>query len=201
MGRPALPKEKQRCPLVNSNSEIITVADLQNLLGELRSMARQLLKTESNAHSITPTALAITGLRRAKLSEQAWEEVTWENRAHFFGMLTMAMRHALIDRARRGTVRQRDKIISLPWDDRVLLNLAHEADECPARLIALDEAVARLKESAPRLADVIQQFYFVGYSVPEMAQFSGLNEKTVDRDLKKARIILKKMMEQTSWDS
>ncbi|MDB6175001.1 MAG: hypothetical protein JWL59_4312 [Chthoniobacteraceae bacterium] len=185
---------------MNSTPEIITVADLQNLLGELRGMARQLLRTESNAYSLTPTALAITGLRRAKLSEQAWEEVTWENRAHFFGMLTLAMRHALIDRARRASSRQRDKIISLPWDDRVLLNLASEADEYPARLIALDEAVAKLREADPRLADVIQQFYFAGYTVPEMAQFSGLNEKTVDRDLKKARTILKKMMQQAAPD-
>ncbi|HEV8543218.1 MAG TPA: hypothetical protein VGR78_12555, partial [Verrucomicrobiae bacterium] len=67
-------------------TECIRVDDLRNLLGELRMMARQLLSSE-RVHSFTPTALAMTALRRAKLSDQDWSEVRWENRAHFFSAL------------------------------------------------------------------------------------------------------------------
>jgi RNA polymerase sigma factor (TIGR02999 family) len=180
---------------VSSNTEIITVLDLQNLIGELRSLARALLSSERNPQSLTPTALAITAIRRAKLVDQNWDDVRWENRAHFFSILNLAMRHALLDRARRAKARGRDKIVSLPWDDNVFANLASEADKRPDRMIALDEALARLQEMDARLAEVIHQFYFAGYSVPEMARFSGVSEKTVDRELQRARTILKKCME------
>src|SRR5690349_5216944 len=77
-------------------SECIHVDDLKNLVGELRMMARRFLVSEGT-HSFTPTALAMTALRRAKLSEQDWNDVRWENRGHFFASLNTAMRHALID--------------------------------------------------------------------------------------------------------
>jgi RNA polymerase sigma factor (TIGR02999 family) len=180
---------------VSSNTEILTVVDLQNLIGELRFLARALLSSERNPQSLTPTALAITAIRRAKLVDQDWDDVRWENRAHFFSILSLAMRHALLDRARRAKARGRDKIVSLPWDDSVFANMAVEADNRPHRMIALEEAMAQLQEVDARLAEVIQQFYFAGYSVPEMARFSGVSEKTVDRELQRARTILRKSME------
>jgi hypothetical protein len=86
--------------LENTSIQPISIADLQNLLGESRMFARRLLATESHADSFTPTLLAMTALRRAKLNELDWEDVRWENRAHFFAALSMAMRNALIDHAR-----------------------------------------------------------------------------------------------------
>jgi RNA polymerase sigma factor (TIGR02999 family) len=173
--------------------ETITFEDLQNLIGELRSVARQLLSSERSPQSISPTGLAMTALRRAKLKDEEWEEVRWENRAHFFGALLRAMRHALIDRARRPHTRLREK--SVPWDDTVLHNLAAQAEQHPDRWIALDEALAELQTRDLRSWEIIHQFYFVGYTVPEIAQFSGVSEKTVDRELKKARLTLRTLME------
>jgi DNA-directed RNA polymerase specialized sigma24 family protein len=177
---------------VQPPSEIITIVDLQNLLGELRAIARRLLAAESGPQSMTPTALAITALRRAKLCEQDWEDVRWENRSHFFGCLSRAMRHALIDRARRPQTKLKTKIIA--WDDGILLNLPCEAEERPDRYIALDEALAALEHSDPELAVLIHQFYFAGYAIEEMAKFADVSEKTIDRALKRARVLLKMRM-------
>jgi RNA polymerase sigma factor (TIGR02999 family) len=181
---------------VKPPSEIITIVDLRNLLGELRAVARRLLASESGPQSLTPTALAITALRRAKLSEQDWEDVRWENRSHFFGCLALAMRHALIDRARRPHTKLKTKTV--PWDDAVLLNLPGEAEERPDRYIELDEALATLQKSEPDLAKAIHQFYFAGYAIQEMAAFAEVSEKTIDRDLKKARVVLKRLMTRES---
>jgi RNA polymerase sigma factor (TIGR02999 family) len=180
---------------VSSNTDIITVGDLQNLIGELRYLARALLSSERNPQSLTPTALAITAIRRVKLADQNWDDVRWENRAHFFSILNLAMRHALVDRARHSKARGRDKIVSLPWDDSVFANLAVEANNHPHRMIALEEALAQLEIADTRLAEVIHQFYYAGYTIREMAQFSGVSEKTVDRELQRARTILRKYMD------
>jgi len=173
--------------------ETITFEDLQNLIGELRSVARQLLISERSPQSISPTGLAMTALRRAKLKDQEWEDVRWENRAHFFGALLRAMRHALIDRARRPHAKLREK--SVPWEETVLHNLPAQAEHHPDRLIALEEALAELQTRDMRSWEIIHQFYYIGYSVPEIAQFNAVSEKTVDRELKKARLALRTLME------
>lgn len=181
-----------------NSTEPISIQDLQNLLGELRMLARQLLATESRAHSFTPTRLAMTALRRVKLKEQDWEDVRWENRAHFFSGLATAMRHALIDHARRRKAKGRDAIIYLPPDENVFSNLPAEADEKPERIVLLEEAIARIEAQDKRLAGMLHQFYYAGFSVSEMARFAGVSEKTVDRELKKARTILRRMLEEPS---
>jgi RNA polymerase sigma factor (TIGR02999 family) len=178
----------------NEGAECIGVDDLRNLIGELRMMARRFLASE-NAHSFSPTALAMTALRRAKLSEQDWSEVRWENRAHFFSALSMAMRHALIDHARKRRAKGRENVLYFPPDEDFLRDLPAQAEERPERFIALDEALARLASEDQRLADSLQQFYFLGYTIPEMAAVSGVSEKTIDRDLKKARTLLRKYLE------
>jgi RNA polymerase sigma factor (TIGR02999 family) len=175
-------------------SQCIGVDDLRNLVGELRMMARRFLVGEGT-HSFTPTALAMTALRRAKLAEQDWTEVRWENRAHFFSALNIAMRHALIDHARRKRSKGRENVVYFPPDEDFFRDLPGEAEERPDRFLLLDEALARLSLDDSRLADSVQQFYFLGYSIPEIAKVSGVSEKTVDRDLKKARTILRKYLE------
>jgi len=179
-------------------TESVSIEDLQNLLGELRMLARRLLATESRTHSFTPTLLAMTALRRVKLKEQDWEDVRWENRAHFFAGLAMAMRNALIDHARRKKARGRDAIIYFPPDENFFTNLPTAADEKPEGVILVEEALAKIEAQDKRLADVVHQFYYAGYSVSDMARFAGVSEKTVDRDLKKARIILRKMVDELS---
>ncbi len=159
-------------------------------------MARRLLAGESGANSFTPTALAMTALRRAKLKDREWEDVRWENRAHFFSSLAMAMRHALIDHARRRKAKGRGEIIYLPPDENIFQDLPASAENRPERIILLEEALARLEKADARLADIIQQFYYAGYSASEIARFVGVSEKTVDRDLKRARILLRKLMEE-----
>lgn len=182
--------------LNSASTQPISIADLQNLLGELRILARRLLATESRADSFTPTLLAMTALRRAKLKDQEWEDVRWENRAHFFAALSRAMRNALVDHARRKKAKGRDALLYLPPDESFFNNLAAEAEETPERIILLEEALARIEEQDKRVAEVLHQFYYAGYSVSEMARFANVSEKTVDRELKRARILVRKMLEE-----
>ena len=174
------------------------IDDLRDLIGELRSMARQLLSLESKAHSLTPTALAMTALRRAKLADSDWEEVRWENRRHFFAAIACAMRRALVDYARRRRSRGRDRVVYVSPEENLFRDLADGADDRPEHFLCLDEALSSLAEMDSRLADVLHQHYFLGYSAPEIARTSECSERTVDRDLKRARILVRKLYEERS---
>jgi len=47
-----------------------------------------------------------------------------------------------------------------------------------------------------RLVKVIEQYYYLNYSIPDIARFAKVSEKTVDRDLKRARITLQRIMKE-----
>ncbi|MBX3743788.1 MAG: sigma-70 family RNA polymerase sigma factor [Verrucomicrobiae bacterium] len=185
-------------PSGQAAGECVTVDDLRDLIGELRMVAARLLAFESRNHTYTPTALAMTALRRAKLKEEAWEDVRWENRGHFMAAMSVAMRNALVDHARRRRAKGRSKVLYLPPDEDVFRDLPAAAEEKPERVLMLEEALTRLGEQDARLAGILRQHYYFGYTVAEMAQFQEVSEKTVDRDLKKARVLLRKMLEAAS---
>jgi RNA polymerase sigma factor (TIGR02999 family) len=184
-----------------TTTESITLEDLRDLVGELRMVAARLLSCESRHHTYTPTALAMSALRRVKLKDQDWEAMQWANRAHFFAALSMAMRNALVDHARRRRARGREHLVYLPPDEGVFLDLPAEAESRPERILILEEALARLEAGDARLSEVVRQHYYFGYSAPEIARFLSVSEKTVDRDLNKARVLLRKLIEETSLSS
>jgi len=163
----------------------------------LRLLAKNLLVQEWQYHSVTPTSLAITALRRAKSIEQKWEEMRWENRAHFFSAMARAMRHALVDYARR---RQKETSLRVHCAPEEVLpeQLVSMARKKPERIILLEEAMEFIEVNDQRLSDVLDQYYFAGYSIPEMARYTGVSEKSIDRELKRARALLRRTMERLS---
>ena len=168
----------------------ITIRDLEDLMADLRGIAHNLLQCESDAASVRPTALVISGLRRYKLSDQDWGEISWENRSHFFKSTYMMMRRALIDHARRRQAEKRPKLLASEEEALDLFNLAHTADHTPDRVIALDEALGRLSVENNELAVIVQHHYFSGLSVEEISKVVGGSQRTIKRRLADARVAL-----------
>jgi RNA polymerase sigma factor (sigma-70 family) len=111
-------------------------------------------------------------------------------------MLMIAMRHALIDRARAAAAQKRINVTYVPGNDPLIQDLATEAVEQPESIIMLYEALERLKTAGPALAEVLEQHYFMGYSINEMALYSNLDERTIKRRLERARVMLGKLIEE-----
>src|SRR5258708_38835355 len=63
---------------------------------ELRRLARQRVSGESAASTLQPTAL----VHEAYLRLVVQTRVSWQNRAHFYGVAASMMRRVLIDHAR-----------------------------------------------------------------------------------------------------
>ena len=140
---------------------------------ELRKLAAYKMAHEPAGHTLQPTAL----VHEAWLRLVGAQAQQWQGKAHFFAAAAEAMRHILIDVARRkGQVRhgggqQRVSLeasdVALP-DDRERLLQVHEV---------LDElaAVDLMK------AQVVKLRFFVGLSNGEIAGLLNVSERTVDR--------------------
>ena len=109
---------------------------------ELHRMAARYLRRERPDHTLQPTAL----INEAYLRLVDQNSVTWENRAHFFGIAANVMRRILVDHARGHQAAKRGgSVIKLPLDEG--LHGSPKQEEID--LVALDTALARLAKIDP----------------------------------------------------
>src|SRR5437899_8335440 len=109
---------------------------------ELRRLAAGFLRQQRPNHTLQPTAL----VHEAYVRMAGDSKVAWKNRAHFFGIAANAMRHILVDHARRRAASKRGGGASKPLS----LDDAMIAQERPQDVIALDDALRELAEADPR---------------------------------------------------
>lgn len=142
------------------------------LYDELRVIARRHMRVERTDHTLQPTALVHEAYIR--LVDQ--RRVDWRNRAHFFAVAARTMRRILVDHARRQRAAKRAA------GSRVTLH-----DEIPAAhptvdVLALEQALERLKAVDERVFRVVELRFFGGLEVSEVASVLGVSEPTVKRD-------------------
>ena len=157
---------------------------------ELRRRARALLRRERSGHTLQTTALVHEAY--AKLAGEGAPQ--WKGRTHFCRVAARAMRQVLIDWARDHAAKkrggeapgggQRWRRIDLTRADAIGLL---QAEERAAFLLDLDAALERLAVQWPRRAQAVELSYFAGLPQWEIADVLEITEKTVQRDLKKAR--------------
>ena len=115
----------------------------------------------------------------------------WNDRSHFLALASLAMRHVLVDRAReRDTLKRGGERRRITLDDA---ELAVEADADV--LLQLNDALDRLAAFEPRLAQVVECRFFGGLTDAETAEALGLTSRTVQRDWVKARVLLRRALE------
>jgi RNA polymerase sigma factor (TIGR02999 family) len=142
---------------------------------ELRRLARNYMRAERSNHTLQATAVVHEAFLRL-----AQSEVSLQDRAHFFALASRLMRHVLVDHAKsRARVKR-----SVP--------LQEFSQECapPAanvEVIHLDDALERLAELEPRLAQVVELHYFGGLTHGQIATVVATSTTTVQRDIRLAR--------------
>ncbi|MDA8018779.1 MAG: ECF-type sigma factor [Thermoanaerobaculia bacterium] len=112
------------------------------------------------------------------------------NRAHFLAVSALAMRHIVVDLARAEHREKRGGGVHHTDLDGEQLAATHHAD----KVLAVDQALTRLAEEAPRLAAVVECRYFGGLSESETADALNISERTVQRDWRTAKAKLKKSL-------
>ncbi len=151
--------------------------------GELRRLARGYLSRERPNHLLQTTAL----VNEAFVRLLAWQEVSWQNRAHFLAMSARLMRNALIDLARRRPRTSDGEsavVVQLSPDDDV-------AASVPGDLVALDQALRELSRIDQRKAHIVELRFFGGLTLEEISEVMQVAPVTVSREWAKARAWLR----------
>jgi RNA polymerase sigma factor (TIGR02999 family) len=146
---------------------------------ELRRIAHHQLSRERGDHTLSTTALVHEAY--IKLVDQT--RAQWADRSQFFAIASRAMRRILVDYARqhlagkRGGRRER---VTLGEEH---LSLDYRAD----LLLAVDEALDRLRELDERASRVVECRFFGGFTEEETAVALGITDRTVRRDWVRAK--------------
>jgi RNA polymerase sigma factor (TIGR02999 family) len=154
---------------------------------ELRRLATSKMTGQPPGQTLQATAL----VHEAYLRLVAGENQSWDHRGHFFAAAAEAMRHILVDTARR---KQRAKHGGgQSRIDLEAVEIAAAVDE--EKVLLVHEALDQLAAADPLKAEVVKLRFFVGLTHAETAQVLNLSEKTVRRHWAFARVWLYQAIE------
>lgn len=145
----------------------ITYDELQRIAHAQRVKVR-------GSETVNTTAL----VHEAYLKLVNQEAADWKDRAHFYAVAATAMRHILINYARRRLAAKRGggaQHVSLDDANPVAPDAAED-------LVALGTALDALAEFDARKAQVVECRFFAGLGVRETAEALGVSSSTVERD-------------------
>ena len=154
---------------------------------ELRTIAHRHLAARGTGDTLETTAL----VHEAYLKLAGADGAAWNDESHFRALASLAMRQVLVDRARaRATRKHGAGLVRVSLDDQAIA-----VDDEPDALLAIDAALDKLAEIAPRLARVVALRFYGGVSEADIATQLGLTVRTVQRDWTKARMLLERILD------
>ena len=144
---------------------------------QLRRIARNRLRGERAGHTLQTSELINEAY--LKLVEQS---VSWQSRAHFFGIAARLMRQVLVDyaRARQRLKRGGDR-------QQISLTAVEDAQEQVADLLTLNGALETLAKVDLQRSQIVELRFFGGLTIEETAQVMSISTPTVERGWRAAR--------------
>ena len=155
---------------------------------EMHQLAHMHLRGERRNHTLNATALVHEAYM--KLVDQ--DQITWQNRAHFFGIASQAMRRILINYANARIAQKRggNQVLATFVDDKM------KRESKPEDIIALDDALKKLEEMNERQSKIIEHWFFVGLKHEEIAEILDVSVPTIRRDFRLAKAWLSRELKQ-----
>lgn len=156
------------------------------IYGELREVARGQLRRRKPGQTLDTTALVHEVYLR--LVDQKCQR--WQSRGHFLAVTATAMRHILVDHARRRGAQKRGGD-----ERRVTFSEADLGREVSMdQVLAIDQVLGTLAEVDERLARLAELRIFGGLTFEEAAPVLGVSLRTVKRDWLKAKAFLQRAL-------
>jgi RNA polymerase sigma factor (TIGR02999 family) len=140
---------------------------------ELRKLAASRMSRESPDHTLGATAL----VHEAYVRLVGSNDPSWKNRGHFFAAAAEAMRRILIESARRkDRIKHGGQRLRQELTDQLAVVFSDRVD-----LLALDEALAKLRREDAGKVALVELRFFAGLSMEEAAATLGISRATADR--------------------
>jgi RNA polymerase sigma factor (TIGR02999 family) len=146
---------------------------------ELRKLAAFKLAQQTPDQTLQPTAL----VHEVYLRLLGREHRSWQDRKHFFAAAAEAMRHLLVDRARRKATARHGG----GWQRLDLDNVVVAASTTDENILLVNEALEKFAAHDAAGAELVKLRFFGGLTFPQAAKVMGISERTAQRSWAYAR--------------
>jgi RNA polymerase sigma factor (TIGR02999 family) len=204
--RPASSEELGMCPEAGDNAALMTV-DLSLALAraqqgdrravdslfaatyhDLRKLARARLRRSGRDAILDTTSL----VHESYLRLLDVGQLRLRDRLHFLSYASHAMRSVIVDLIRK---RQAERHGGGALQVTLTAELASDPPAGEREILLIHEALEKLAALDGRLAQTVEMRYFGGMTEAEIAEVLGITDRTVRRDLTKARLLLRATLE------
>lgn len=170
------------------------------LYRELHAVAERELRVRGGELTLGTTTL----LHEAYLNLEGRGAVRFADRGHFLAYASRAMRGLVIDYARRQRAQKRGGAFQ-----HIALGEAFDSSAFAAAGVTADggaverlgEALEALGRTDARLAELVDLHFFCGIPLVEIALLRGVSDRTVQRDWRRARLLLHRALAEVSHDA
>jgi len=138
--------------------------------GELRKLASHKMASLAAGQTLQPTAL----VHEAWLRLLGRDDSRFEGHRHFFAAAAEAMRHILIDNARKKLTQRRGQGLRLENLDDADVAAPGDSEQ----LLDVNDALDKLAQERPLEAEVVKLRFFVGMTIEEAAEILGISART-----------------------
>ncbi len=138
---------------------------------------------------------ATTLLHEAYMSMADRESVAYPDRARFMAYAARAMRGLVIDYVRNRRAQKRGGEFHITGIN-TLTPVANAEVSGGEDIEALGEALEALSALDRALAELVDLHFFCGFGFAEIAVMRDVSERTVQRDWKKARLLLRRALDE-----
>ena len=122
---------------------------------------------------------------------------SFADRAHFFRLAARAMRQILIDQVRAHSAEKRGgQWVRTDLSERLAATAVDRID-----LLAVDAALDRLQAFDPALAELVEAYFFAGFTFEEIAGLTQSSERSVRRQWEVARLFLMRELRDAASDA
>ncbi len=181
-----------------SSGDSVAIARLwSEVQKDVHDMAENICRQEYGGSTIQPTLLV----------NEVWirlygkgKQLSWENRAHFFGSVARSMGQILVDYARRRNAQRRGgdrKKISI---DLVPGELSSHETDVKNIIEPLLTALENLQKINDRAADIVRFRYLLGLPQTTVADILNITVRTIRTEWIWARAWLRRELEHTRND-
>ena len=151
--------------------------------GELKKLAHARLYQSGRSNTLDTIGLVNEAYLRFRQST----DLRSQDRHSFFAFASKVMRNVIVDTARARLAQRRGGGAPQLTLSTQLLDQLSSGEEA---ILEVHDALLVLEQAEPRLARVVEMRYYGGFTEAEIAEVLGVNERTVQRDWIKAKLLL-----------
>ena len=158
------------------------------LYPDIRRIARSRLAEAGGVTGLDTTALVHEGFLRMADAEG----LQGLQRLQFFAYVGRALRSVVLDHLRAQATEKRGggiQMVTLSHADQV-----SDGEPLQQDLLAIDEAIASMRSIDEALSQTVEMHFFAGMTLVEIAEVRGVSVRTIDRELRKAKLLLGELL-------